>query len=51
MAQTPLQPGSEQDEKPRAMLFDGWDFVPIPEAEPLQAPAEAQAELAETALA
>ncbi len=49
MAQTPFQDGSDQDEKPRAMLFDGWDFVPMPEAEPLLTPTEAQADLAEAA--
>lgn len=51
MAQPNPSHGSNEDEKPRAMLFDGWDFVPIPEAEPLIAQPEAQSDLPQKALA
>lgn len=51
MAQTPPPHSFDQEEKPRAMLFDGWDFVPLPEAEPSVAPAETQPDLPQQALA
>lgn len=51
MAQPNPPHGSDQDEKPRAMLFDGWGFVPMPEAEPLIARSEARPDLPEKATA
>ena len=51
MTQTNPPHGSDHDEKPQAMLFDGWGFVPIPETEALIPRAEAQPDLPEKAAA
>lgn len=42
MAQTTLPSDIELDEQPQAMLFDGWGFVPLPEAAPIAPGPEAE---------
>lgn len=46
MAQPIFPSDSELDEKPRPMVFDGWGFVPLTQAEPKPTEAETRDEAA-----
>lgn len=49
MAQTDFPESVDLEEKPRAMLFDGWGFVPLPEHDAPVAPTQAEADSANKA--
>lgn len=33
MSENAIQPPLETEEKPQAMIYDGWGFVPLPTAD------------------